>query len=1306
MTLFASHFANTPAALAFGELVITEPDFALPGLIPFELVQTYRPSIAEIGAFGRSRVSSLDVTIRSNGAESEKEELIYCNDAAMKVNFWRPTPGPGLWERNAVHPYLALAAGRNRTLILKDGPLFKLFTKFPDKIWRLSQIEDKNGNRLSVERDEAGLITRVAEPGGLALEFDNNNAGLRASTTLIGVDGERKVVARYGYDGRSNLTEVQLSHGPSRFYEYDDRNRLVGWSDGGKTWGRHEYDSENRIIRTRTSGLHDGDAFRYDPANHTTTYLPGGREEGAVTYRYNSSNKLISRVEAGVVVEEREYEGAQLTAVRDALGAETSFLYDSSGNVMGIADPEGRRTAFVYNEDSELAMTIDGNGADWEYVRDDKGNLVQIIDPNNHGVEIKNNERGQPVGMMRSDGMLTQFSYDAHHRLSERMDFRGGRWVYEHDGFGRLTALTEPSSQTWRVAYNDAAGSDFWEPSRVEQPDGVVVSHNYDRHGSVRRVTDGEGRTTTYRYGAFDLLHELEDANGGKLRLEYDGQKRLLSVTNQKGLLWTFERDAAGRVIRECDFDGLTIYYAYDAAGRVTEMRLADGARLSLQYDKSGLVVREELFELDAAEPGEVTVFGYDTLGQLASATNKAATVEFQRDKLGRVISETINGRTVRSGYDCCSNRVARKIGERLDEMAYDPLGAIRQLAIGDHAPLAFKRDAMGRETRRESGRGFHLDQAYDAVGQLIAQMANRREAGPLSAHRFGAWPQEAGHSIERSYTWSKASEPETITDALWGETAYRYDANGQVKETRFGEDDGERFDYDAALNISGFAEGTAPDRPAWAKGVAGSGWRPTTSPSLAWSLSEGGRVQLARGPKGEKVFLTHDVRGRVIERKVERDGFRAKIWRYVWDGKDRLVTCVTPDQQTWHYGYDPFGRRLWKKRELTGVEKRYYARKFPQVVGRPDHEWHYSEPMPVKGISLKEEVEGLAPVVGVTYQWDGNVIAEEAPLRLDGSINWDKATRWHYEPGTFRPLAKEEPIERDRADAENDGPTHRLLYVVTDHLGTPREMLTENGDIVWAASYTTWGRVRSLRIAVSNDNDGPAYRGLGAYYRQTGSLVLKPAPEGAVFTCPIRFQGQWEDEETGLYYNRFRYYDPLVAQYTSPDPSRLFGGFRPQNYVHAPTTWVDPNGLVILYMFETMNGNCYVGKGVDDGRMSQSQIKRTGNDGSRKPAQIGPNQTIKDHAAQCCRFKKFYDLATKIPAGMPSADDFALMVEREIMRMTNANSTKDFSNGWHNGKNTGKKAWDGNSNYQAAATAEAQNTLSDFRASHPGTKC
>ncbi|CDH26998.1 hypothetical protein XBJ2_110001 [Xenorhabdus bovienii str. Jollieti] len=62
--------------------------------------------------------------------------------------------------------------------------------------------------------------------------------------------------------------------------------------------------------------------------------------------------------------------------------------------------------------------------------------------------------------------------------------------------------------------------------------------------------------------------------------------------------------------------------------------------------------------------------------------------------------------------------------------------------------------------------------------------------------------------------------------------------------------------------------------------------------------------------------------------------------------------------------------------------------------------------------------------------------------------------------------------------------------------------------------------------------------------------------------SCNLRFVGQYEDEESGLYYNRFRYYDRETGQYLTPDPIGLAGGVNPYGYVHNPTGWVDPFGL------------------------------------------------------------------------------------------------------------------------------------------------
>ena len=60
----------------------------------------------------------------------------------------------------------------------------------------------------------------------------------------------------------------------------------------------------------------------------------------------------------------------------------------------------------------------------------------------------------------------------------------------------------------------------------------------------------------------------------------------------------------------------------------------------------------------------------------------------------------------------------------------------------------------------------------------------------------------------------------------------------------------------------------------------------------------------------------------------------------------------------------------------------------------------------------------------------------------------------------------------------------------------------------------------------------------------------------------PIRFQGQHFDEETGLHYNRFRYFDPDMGMFTTRDPIGLMGGTYVFQYAPNPTGWIDPFGL------------------------------------------------------------------------------------------------------------------------------------------------
>ena len=125
--------------------------------------------------------------------------------------------------------------------------------------------------------------------------------------------------------------------------------------------------------------------------------------------------------------------------------------------------------------------------------------------------------------------------------------------------------------------------------------------------------------------------------------------------------------------------------------------------------------------------------------------------------------------------------------------------------------------------------------------------------------------------------------------------------------------------------------------------------------------------------------------------------------------------------------------------------------------------------------------------------------------------------TTWLFEEGTFVPAAKL---------TEN-----RKLSIVSNYMGTPEAMYDDEGKKSWSCELNSYGKVRNFEGEYKTD-------------------------------CPFRYQGQYEDAEMGLYYNRFRYYSPDEGMYLSQDPIGLQGGFIFYSYVKNTNAWVDIFGL------------------------------------------------------------------------------------------------------------------------------------------------
>jgi RHS repeat-associated protein len=225
---------------------------------------------------------------------------------------------------------------------------------------------------------------------------------------------------------------------------------------------------------------------------------------------------------------------------------------------------------------------------------------------------------------------------------------------------------------------------------------------------------------------------------------------------------------------------------------------------------------------------------------------------------------------------------------------------------------------------------------------------------------------------------------------------------------------------------------------------------------------------------------FAHDDDGRLVERRDD-DG---QVWRYLWNGAGLLREVLRPDGRRVRFRYDPLARRTHKE------------------VVRVDDEGG-------------EVVEASR-----RYVWDGHVPVHEVDERGD-------VTTWYWEPETFTPVAKERSGQR--------------WAIVTDHLGTPTEMLDEAGRIAW-----------TLRL----------------------DLVGSPRFDaGSPEDCPFRWPGQYHDTETGLYYNRFRYYDPVTGRYVRQDPLGVPGGLALYAYASDPLAGFDPLGLAVCY---------HLGQGLD----------------------------------------------------------------------------------------------------------------------------
>lgn len=507
-------------------------------------------------------------------------------------------------------------------------------------------------------------------------------------------------------------------------------------------------------------------------------------------------------------------------------------------------------------------------------------------------------------------------------------------------------------------------------------------------------------------------------------------------------------------------------------------------------------------------QAGQQLTFAYDREARLVGLTNEQGHhYRFELDAAGRVVTETGFDGLVRHYERDAAGQVARvqRPAGRTTAYRYDAAGRVAEVDYNDGQPITYRYDGAGALLAARTATSS-VEFERDALGRVIQE-------------------KQGAHTL--SYRYDARGQRISLISSLGADFSWQHDAMGNLSAVRAGEHWQAHFLHDArGLELQRQCSGGI--RLAWSHDAAG---RPTSQ-----------HIATRQGPVRQRQYqwqgadqLTQIEDSLTGSTQYSYDAIGTLTGARYADGSQdvRLADAVgnlfrTPtlaDRQ-----YAPGGQL----HQASGTRYRYDEEgNLTQKTTADGQQWRYSWDgggqlasvgLP-SGYTVTFGYDALGRRTSKRYRgrvtrwvWEGNVpLHEWTELAVGAEAgSASEVLTWLFEEGSFAPAAKLTP--------------QAAYSVVADHLGTPLALYDGQGKPTWQAQLDSSGGVRQGR--------------------------------GQAQDCSFHYQGQYEDVETGLYYNRFLYYDPEIRQYISQDPAKLQGGAKPYSYVDNPNAQVDPYDL------------------------------------------------------------------------------------------------------------------------------------------------
>ncbi|WP_437646542.1 DUF6531 domain-containing protein [Sorangium sp. So ce362] len=911
------------------------------------------------------------------------------------------------------------------------------------------------------------------------------------------------------------------------------------------------------------------------------------RREIALTHDTRGRILLVEVRVDGSVLQAVTYaytDEGDLAAAANALGHSERYAYDGHHRMIEKTLGDGVCVHYDYDPDSGRCRRtwVDGGSHAVEFVYDLAARTTTTLGTLEPRVYTWN-KQGAIVKEETFDGaFVRERVYDGDLYLLSEKNAAGDEELYAYDELGNLVKQVDAAGNVIVFEYEED------RHVRTVEPGGRTIAFSYNVRGEVASITRSTGARYELAYDGHGRLAAASTAEGVFLRAEYDDHHNIVKSTDAHGATWTLAYDALGRVVAETDPLGTKMRFEYDAVGQPVLFIHPDGSFAEMAYDARGNLVRytDPLGQTTTMEfanvrslvkltdpLGRAWDFFYDRNGRLRAIKNpRAETFEYRYDRAGRVVEEkTFDGRTLSYQYSKAGrlSRIEYPDGT-WRELHYDAAGSL----IGDvspHGSITLERDAIGQVVAGvvEDATGkVALRREWDEHGRLIAETQGEETI----RHEYDAFDRRVARILPDGRT-----------------TRYYYDANGQLvaldhegRKLLFQRDalrrEVRRYSYRGELDLCSAYDplGRLTDRWVTALGdkarplLSRHHWtydpldRILTATDLRWGAARFahdaiGMLIEAHGNASRESF-TYDAADSLSASKRERPGACAtsegtpwklrpgnvlvrddryayeydenrrrrrriglgsltnEVTEYYWDAHDRLREVTLPDGGRVVFAYDAFGRRVRKEVYPPAVPLDVPTPPEPEMGTHPASQAlpPYSRLAGSPHLRLPAHV----PSRVVRYLWDGNTLAAE--------IDSERGTRVYlFDKCTLAPVLHEEQ--------------GAVFLYVNDHNETPKELIGEDGRVAWSAAHSAWGDL-------------------------VGVFCDPKACWARPVETPIRFLGQYADEETGLCCTLFRYFDPAVGRWLSSDPLGSDGGLNLFGFNGSPVLDRDPFGLEVQH--------------------------------------------------------------------------------------------------------------------------------------------